>query len=342
MAMQGDMLKIVEAIHQEKEIEKEIIFQGIESALQVVAKKIYKNEECVNILIDRTTGQITASSEDGQELAPPDFGRIGAQAAKQLIIQKIREAERDVIYTEFDEKKRQILTGYVLRHEHGALVINLGKTEGILPPQEQIHGEAYYPGDRIRGYLLDVKKLSQRVKVILSRTHPNFIRKLFELEVPEIDQGILTINSLVREAGYRTKIAVSSEDSKIDCVGACIGVRGARIRNILEELGGEKIDIIRWDTSPEVLIRNALKPAEISRITLDHERKRATVFVSESQQPLAIGKDGQNVRLASRLCKWEIDILTDRATALELQEITKLVQPPVESQAIAQPPTEGQ
>jgi N utilization substance protein A len=203
----------------------------------------------------------------------------------------------------------------VLRHEHGSLVINLGKIEGMLPAQEQVPGEYYYPGDRIRAYLLEVKKMPQRVKIILSRTHPNFLRKLFELEVPEIAQGIIIVNSLVRESGYRTKIAVSSEDSKIDCVGACIGVRGARIRNILEELSGEKIDIIRWDTSPEVLIENALKPAEISRIVLDKDRKRAKVFVSESQQPLAIGKDGQNVRLASRLCKWEIDILSNNEKA---------------------------
>lgn len=313
--MQGDILKIVEAIHQEKEIDKEIIFRGIESALQSVAKKIYKDVGEVIIKIDRANGNIAAATEDGKPLESPDFGRIGAQAAKQLIIQKIREAERDVVYQEFDLKKRHILTGHVLRHEHGAVIVNLGKIEGILPAQEQVAGEYYYPGDRIRAYLLEVKKMPQRVKIILSRTHPNFIRKLFELEVPEIAQGIININSLVRESGYRTKIAVSSEDTKIDCVGACIGVRGARIRNILEELGGEKIDIIRWDTEPEILIENALKPAEISRIVLESDKKRAKVFVSESQQPLAIGKDGQNVRLASRLCKWEIDILSDNEKA---------------------------
>lgn len=307
--MAAEMLRLVEAMHQEKEIDKEVIFQALEAALQTAAKKKYRNNDVI-VTIDRITGEISASTKDGESLTPPDFGRIAAQSAKQQIIQKIREAERDVIYTEYEQKKRKIAVGHIVRQEHGALVVNLGKVEGVLPPQEQVSGEYYHPGDRIRCYVLDVKKIGHRVKIILSRTHPNFIRKLFELEVPEIAQEIIEINSLVREAGYRTKIAVSSQNSKIDCVGACIGVRGARIRNIIEELGNEKIDIIRWDTAPDVLISNALKPAEISHIVLDDERKRAKVFVPTSQQPLAIGKDGQNVRLAARLCKWDIDILT--------------------------------
>ena len=318
--MQAEVLRLVEAIHREKEIDKEIIFQALEAALQSAAKKKYRNSNDVVISIDRETGEVSAFTKDGEEVAPPDFGRIAAQAAKQLIIQKIREAERDVIYVEFEHKKREIVTGHVLRYEHGGLIVNLGKAEGVLPQQEQVVGEYYHPGDRIRAYLLEVKKIAHRVKIILSRTHPNFIRKLFELEVPEIAQEIIEINSLVREAGYRTKIAVSSQDNNIDCVGACIGVRGARIRNIIEELGGEKIDVIRWDTSPEVLISNALKPAEISRIILEKDRKRAKVFVNESQQPLAIGKDGQNVRLAARLCKWDIDIVPE-TTVSEKEQV---------------------
>lgn len=307
--MQGEVLRIVEALHREKEIDKETIFKGVEAALQTAAKKIYRND--VTIAIDRNSGKISAFTPDGQELAPPDFGRIGAQAAKQLIIQKIREAERDVIYEEFALDKFQIVNGCVLRYDRGDLIVNLSKAQGVLPIHEQVTGETYYPGDRIRVYLLDVKKIGQRVKIILSRSHPNFVRKLFELEVPEIAQKIIEINSLVREAGFRTKIAVSSQDSKVECIGACIGVRGARIKNILDELGGEKIDIIRWDSSPEILIRNALKPAEVVHIMLEHDKRRAKVFVNADQQPLAIGKDGQNVRLASRLCKWEIDILSE-------------------------------
>lgn len=307
--MQGDVLRLVETIHKNKAIDKEIIFQGIESALQSAARKKYRSSSDVIIHIDRKNGDIIASSKDGDKLEPPEFGRIAAQTAKQLIIQKIREAERDVIHTEFIHKKRSIVTGYVQRYEHKNLIVNLGKTEGVLPPREQILGEYYRPGDRIRAYLLDVKKISHRVKLILSRTHPNFIRKLFELEVPEITQGIIEVLNVVREAGYRTKIAVVSKDDKVDCVGACVGVRGSRIKNIIDELGGEKIDIIPWDSSPEIFIANALKPAEIEKIFLEPDKKKARVVVQDSQQPLAIGKEGQNVRLAAKLCKWDIDII---------------------------------
>lgn len=308
--MQGEVLRIVEAIHRDRAIDKELIFQGIESALQSAAKKKYRDDSDLLITINRENGQIHASTEDGEEVAPPDFGRIAAQTAKQLIIQKIREAERDVIFTDFIHKKKSIVTGSVHRYENHNLIVNLGKSEGILPPHEQVESEHYHPGDRVRAYLLDVKKVAHRVKLILSRTHPNFIRKLFELEVPEIVQGIIEVNNVVREAGYRTKIAVHSKDEKVDCVGACVGVQGRRIKNIIDELGGEKIDIIRWDDDPEVFIANALKPAGVSHIVLEEDKRKAKVFVEESQQPLAIGKEGQNVRLAAKLCKWDIDIIS--------------------------------
>lgn len=312
--MPSEVLRIVEALHKEKDIDKEVIFLGIESAIISASRKKYKNMSDIVISIDRMTGEIVVMTKEGEKLAPPDLGRIAAQAGKQAIIQKIREAEQDTVYEEFTKKKRTIVTGAVHRYENNAIIVNVGKIEATLPVQEQIPGDRYQPGDRIKTYVLDVKKVGQRVKIILSRTHPNFIRKLFELEVPEIEQGTIQINQIVREAGYRTKIAVSSQDKKVDSVGACVGVRGARIRSIIEELGGEKIDIIRWDESPENLIRNALKPAEISSILLDDANKRAKVFVTESQQPLAIGKDGQNVRLASKLCKWDLDITSESKT----------------------------
>lgn len=305
-----DILRLVDTIHKNKAIDKEIIFQGIESALQSTARKKYSSSFDVVIQIDRDNGKIIAL-EDGQEVDPPEFGRIAAQAAKQLILQKIREAERDVIHTEFIHKKRSIVTGHVQRYENKNLIVSLGKAEGVIPPREQIIGEYYRPGDRIRTYLLDVKKIAHRVKLVLSRTHPNFIRTLFELEVPEITQNIIEILNVVREAGCRTKISVVSKEEKVDCVGACVGVRGSRIKNIIDELGGEKIDIIPWDEDPEIFISNALKPAEILDISLEVNKKRAKVVVQDSQQPLAIGKEGQNVRLAAKLCKWDIDIVAE-------------------------------
>ncbi len=310
--MQSEILRIVEALHREKEIDKEVIFQGIESAILLASRKKYRNIAEIVVSIDRTTGEIHLTTQEGEKLTPPDLGRVAAQAGKQVITQKIRKAEQDTIYNEFLSKKKTIVTGTVHHYENNAIIVNIGKAEGVLSTQEQIYGEQYQPGDRIRSYLLDIKKIGSRVKIMLSRTHPNFIRKLFELEVPEIEQGFIQINQIVREPGYRTKIAVSSKDPKIDCVGACIGVRGARIRNIIEELGNERIDIIRWDDSPEILIKNSLKPAEISSIILDQTTKKAQVFVTESQQALAIGKEGQNVRLAAKLCKWDIDIITQK------------------------------
>jgi N utilization substance protein A len=227
------------------------------------------------------------------------------------MIQKIRANERDSIYTEFAQRKGQIVSGSVVRYEGGTLIVNLNHwTEGFMPKSEQITGQTHRPGERIRCLILDVKETANQIKIILSRTHPDFIRRLFEAEVPEIAEGIIELKALAREAGYRSKVAVSSLDDKVDPVGACVGVRGSRIKNIVDELGGEKIDIVRWNESSQVLVANALMPAKVSEIALCFELGRATVVVEEDQLSLAIGKHGQNVRLAARLSGWDIDILT--------------------------------
>jgi N utilization substance protein A len=227
------------------------------------------------------------------------------------MIQKLKSDERDSIFAEFVQRKGEIINGIAGRYEGGSLTVNLNnRTEGFLPKSEQITGETSHPGERIRCLILDVREASNQVKIILSRTHPDLIKRLFEQEVPEIAENIIEIKSLAREAGYRTKIAVFSHDSKVDAVGACVGVRGSRIRSIVDELGGEKIDIVRWSDSSQVLIANSLKPAEVSEIAICFELGRATVVVGEDQLSLAIGKHGQNVRLAARLTGWDIDILT--------------------------------
>ncbi len=306
-----EILRIVDTIHRAKDIDKEVIFEGLESALLSAAKKRYGQHRDIDIEIDRESGEIHAFDTSGEEVDPGEFGRIAAQTAKQIIFQKIREAERDVVYMEYIKRKKDIVIGNIRRFEGQNIIVNLGKTDGVLPKKEQVRGERYHVGDRIRAFVLDVKKVGTKVKIILSRSHPNFIKRLFELEVPEIGQNIIEIHSLTREAGYRTKVAVSSSDNRVDCVGACVGVRGSRIKNIIEELGGEKIDIIRWDNDSAELIRNALKPAEVREVTLHESDQRATVLVDEDQLSLAIGKKGQNVRLASRLCGWDIDIVTE-------------------------------
>ena len=312
--MEGaELLRIVDAIHREKDIDPETLFEGIESALLTAARKQYGTEGELTVRIDRKTGQIGAYEEtpEGTVTVPLDLGRIAAQTAKQVIIQRIREAERDVIFDEYVNQVGSIVNGTVQRYEGGTIIVNLGKSEGILPKHEQVRGEDYRVGDRIRAYCLEIKKVGQKVKIILSRSHPDFIRKLFELEVPEMAEGLIQVRGLVREAGYKTKMAVASIDGKIDALGACVGVRGTRIKNVLEELRGEKIDVLRWSDRTEELIGNALKPAQINYITLDSENMRAKVVVDDDQLSLAIGRRGQNVRLAAKLCKWDISIMTE-------------------------------
>ncbi|MGO8897279.1 MAG: transcription termination factor NusA [Isosphaeraceae bacterium] len=314
--MSVDLVRIVDSIHRDKNIPKEILFDGIQSALQTAARKHFPEAGDIEVHIDRETGAIDAT-KDGLKMDPSELGRISAQTAKQVIIQKLREAERDSLFDEFEDQRADLVTGTVQRFEGGAVIVNLGKTDGILPRGEQIPGESYHPNERIRAIILDVRKVGQRVKIILSRTHPDFVRRLFELEIPEIADQIIAIRALAREAGYRSKVAVTSIDTKIDAVGACVGVRGTRIKNIVDELGGERIDIVRWNESLQVLIPNALQPAEIDEVMLCHLLGRAIVLVRDDQLSLAIGRRGQNVRLASKLVGWDIEIMT----AEELDEV---------------------
>ena len=312
------LLRLVDSLHRDKEIAKDVVFQGIEAALTTAARKHFKSQEAVSIQIDRNTGEILAK-EGEHTIDPSELGRITAQTAKQVIIQKIREAERDVIYEDFFSRRGDIVSGTVQRFEGSTIIVNLGKTEGVLQRSEQIDGEHYNTNERVRAIVYDVKKIGARVRILLSRAHPDFVRRLFELEVPEIAENTIEIKTLVRDPGHRTKIAVASSDLNVDCVGACVGVRGSRIKNIVDELNGEKIDIIRWSDEPEVLLPNALKPAEVSGIILSAENQVATIVVPNDQLSLAIGKRGQNVRLASRLTSWDIDIITessDRKAAL--------------------------
>jgi N utilization substance protein A len=309
--MNAELVRIVDSIARDKNIEKDEVFADLEQAMVSAVRKAYGPTDEVTVTIDRLTGDITAQ-RNGEPIEMRDLGRIAAQTAKQVMIQKIREAERGSIYEEFVERKGTVVTGTVSRFEGGALIVNLGRAEGFLPRSEQIPGETHHPGERIRCLILDVREAPHQVKIVLSRSHRDFIRRLFELEVPEVAERIIEIRALAREAGYRTKIAVSSIDAKVDAVGACVGVRGSRIKNIVVELGGEKIDIVRWNESSQILIGNALKPAEVAETALCFELGRATVVVPEDQLSLAIGKRGQNVRLAARLTGWDIDILTPK------------------------------
>jgi len=243
-------------------------------------------------------------------MPPEAFGRIAAQTFKQVMIQRFRDDERSSIYEEFSKRVGEIVTGTAQRYEGGALVVTIDRAEAFMPRSEQIPGEQFNPGDRVRCLILDCRDVGSQVKIVLSRGHPDFIKRLFEVEVPEVAERIIELKAMAREAGYRTKVAVSSIDSKVDAVGACVGVRGSRIKNIVDELNGEKIDIVRWNESSQILIQNALKPAEVQEVSLCFELGRATVVVRDDQLSLAIGKRGQNVRLAARLTGWDVDILT--------------------------------
>jgi N utilization substance protein A len=307
--MNNDLIRIVDSISRDKNIDPESVFQDLEAAMVSAARKAFDQAEDVTVQIDRSNGTIHATVE-GEPVDMKTLGRIAAQTAKQVMMQKIREDERNAIFEEYSQRVGEVVTGTVSRYEGSALLVNLGRGEGVLPRSEQIPGEGHHPGERIRAMVLDVREEQNQVRIVLTQTHPDYIRKLFELEVPEVGERIIEIRALAREAGYRTKIAVTSIDMKVDAVGACVGVRGSRIRNIVDELGGEKIDIVRWNESSQVLITNSLKPAEIKEVFLCFELGRATVLVDEDQLSLAIGKRGQNVRLAARLTGWDIDIST--------------------------------
>ncbi|MGI9456301.1 MAG: transcription termination factor NusA [Aeoliella sp.] len=310
-----EVLRIVDAIHRDKNIDKEIVFEGIEAALVSAAKKHYGEETDIEVKIDREDGSITASV-DGETLDSEEtVGRIGAQTAKQVMIQKIREAERDTLYDEYDELIGHMVSGIIQRYEGGAATVALSNVEAILPRSEQIPGETHHANERVRASVYEVRKAGSRVKVILSRRSPSLVKRLFEQEIPEIADSVIEVRGISREPGYRSKVAVSSSDARVDCVGACVGVRGNRIKNIVDELAGERIDIVRWDEDLEVLIPNALSPATVEQVILCKMLGRAIVLVSEDQLSLAIGRRGQNVRLASKLSGWDIEIMTQEELA---------------------------
>ena len=310
--MNGELLSILAAIERDKGIDREVLIQAVESALATAAKKSVPGgeEQEVVVKIDRTTGRMSVVS-DNHEISSMDFSRIAAQTAKQVIIQKIREAERDVIFTEFQGRVGDIVTGTVHRFERGDIIVELGRAEAVLPKSERIPHEDYQQGDRVQGYVLEVRKAAKGPAIVLSRTHEGFIQGLFALEVPEIAEEIVQIKGIAREAGDRTKIAVTSTDDKVDCVGACVGMRGTRVKNIVRELHGEKVDIIRWRESVKDYIAEALSPlapAKISEIRTADATRQALVIVEDDQLSLAIGKKGQNVRLASKLTGWQLEI----------------------------------
>jgi N utilization substance protein A len=312
----SELLRGVDYLQREKNISREVIFSAIEKAVRLAIHKCYEQEDedepvedNVTVTIDRQSGLIHAQKGE-KVLEPEELGRIAAQAAKQQMIQMFREEESTAVFNEYQAQKGDLVNGTVQRFEGGAATVSLGKAEAILPRGEQIPGETHHVGERVKAVILEVKKVGHRVKIILSRTHPDFVRQLFEKEIPEIADRTIEIKAIAREAGYRTKVAVSSIDLKVDCVGACVGVRGSRIKNIVDELGGERIDIVRWNDSLQVLIPNALQPAQIEEVFLYPRLGRAIVLVKEDQLSLAIGRRGQNVRLASKLVGWDIEIMT--------------------------------
>ena len=323
--MNQELLTILDSIERDKGIKKEILVRAIESALISAArKKLGKHVMDIKVEFDQATGDFKVFGPDGQELSG-EFGRISAQTAKQVIIQKIREAERDVVFTEYQGKINDIASGSVHRFEKGMIIVDMGRAEGILPKREISSNEEYRQGDRLKALIMDVKKTPKGPEIMLSRTSPGLVKRLFELEVPEIYEGIVEIKHVSREAGERSKIAVYSKDDKVDPVGACVGMRGLRVKNIVRELGGERIDIIRWSIDSGEFISSALSPAEISSVRTFESEKRAEVIVVDDQLSLAIGKKGQNVRLAAKLTGWNIDIRSkseiDEVSQIPIKEI---------------------
>ena len=321
--MNEELLTVLEHIEREKGIEKEFLFKAIESALTSAAKKIVGNKDAdVAATIDRATGTIKILS-DGKEINSDEFGRIAAQTAKQVIIQKIREAERDIVFEDYQKRIGTITSGSVHRFEKGDIIIDLGKTEGVLPKSQQCPKDRYKQGDRVRVLIQEVTKTSHGPQIILSRADPMFVKKLFEIEVPEITESIVEVRSISREAGERTKIAVWSKDEKVDAVGACVGMRGSRVKDIVRELQGERVDIVRWSDDLREYVKASLSPTEISEIKIDKTAKKIEVVVPDDQLSIGIGKHGQNIRLASRLIGWEMDIRGKEEKKKEAEEAKK-------------------
>jgi N utilization substance protein A len=337
-----DLLRTIEQVSRDKGIDAKILIEALEEAVRSAVKKKfgleYELEVSFNMeigeievfefkeVVDEVTDErIQVSLEQARELDPESeigdslgmkmdtdaLGRIAAQSAKQVIMQRLREAERDAVYGEFKDRKGEIINGIVQRIDKGAIIANLGKAEAELPVREQIPKEAYTQGDRVRAYIYDVKQFSRGPQIVLSRTHPNFLSALFESEVPEISEGIVTIMQVAREPGSRAKIAVASRDKDVDPVGACVGMKGSRVQAVVQELRGEKIDIVPWDPDQAKFVCNALAPAEILRVIVDEENRAMEVVVPDDQLSLAIGKKGQNVRLASRVTNWKLDVRSE-------------------------------
>ncbi len=339
--MNRELISVIDELGRQKGIEKSRVLGAIEAALQMAAKKRFGQAENIQVEIDSKTGEISVVSkktivdavtnpktevslqearqfdseaevgdEIGSLIEVSDLGRIAAQTAKQVIFQKVREAEWEAVQKEYSTRQGDLVNGIILGMERRNYLVDLGKTEAVPPVQEQIPRETYRNGDRVKAMLLEVRRTPKDVQVILTRSHPQFVSKLFELEVPEVLEKIVEIKSIVREPGDRTKIAVTSREKAVDPVGACVGIKGSRVQAVVRELRGEKIDIITWTSDPRVFIAEALNPASIEKVGVDEEKKSALVVVADSQLSLAIGKNGQNVRLAARLTGWKIDIIS--------------------------------
>jgi len=337
--MNIEFIEAIEQIGKEKGISKEILIEAIEAALISAYKKNFGTAQNVKVYIERDTGEVKVfaqksvvenvenelleiSVEEAKkynpryqkgdileiEVTPKKFGRIAAQTAKQVVVQRIKEAERNVIYDEFSGRESDIVTGVIQRIDKKNVYIDLGRVEAILMPTEQTPNEEYIQGNRIKTYILEVKKTTKGPQIFVSRTHPGLVKRLFELEVPEIHDGIVEIKGIAREAGSRTKIAVHSRDENVDPVGSCVGPKGARVQAVVDELNGEKIDIIKWSKDPAQFIANSLSPAKVTSVNANESEKIANVVVEDYQLSLAIGKEGQNARLAAKLTGWKIDI----------------------------------
>jgi N utilization substance protein A len=342
--MKSDFLIAITQIAAEKNLPKEVVLQAVETALISAYKKDSEVTGNIVVRIDRNTGNVHVFAQkavvgevedervdisvkearrikpDAQlgdilefEVTPANSGRIAAQTAKQVVLQRLREAEREMVYEEFSNREGDIVSGLIQRVDARQIIVDLGKTEGVLPPNEQVRTEHYRPGTRMKFYLVEVHKSNRGPQLVLSRTHKNLLKRLFELEVPEIYKGTVEIKSIAREPGYRSKVAVSARQEGVDPVGSCVGLRGIRIQNIVNELGGERIDVVQWDTNPARFVANALSPAQVSSVSVSQEDNTASVIVPDRQLSLAIGKEGQNARLAAKLTGWRIDIKSESA-----------------------------
>ncbi len=337
--MNKEFILALEQLEKEKQLSRDILIEAIESALVSAYKKNYGTSENIRVNVDNETGDVNVymkkeiveevdnelmevSIEEAKSLdedfeigefieyqvTPKDFGRIAAQTAKQVVMNRLREAEREKVFSNYETRKGEILSGEIHRMTNGIIFVSLGSSDGIIAQNEQVEGEKYRIGQRIKAYLMDIKRTPKGPMIYLSRSHPGFVRKLFEIEVPEIEDGTVLVKSIAREAGSRTKIAVWSEDEAVDPIGSCVGSGGSRVQNVADEIFGEKIDIVEWDEDPEILITRALSPAKVEKVLVFEDSKSAIAIVPDKQLSLAIGKEGQNVRLAAKVTGWKIDI----------------------------------